>query len=89
MFIFVFLITKTKIMAKKTTHKQRVLDAMQNGRTISAWYAINTLGNTRLAATIFTLKKDGHVISKEMIDGVNKFGDNIRYGVYTLVKQAD
>lgn len=73
----------------KVTNKQRVLDAMQNGRTISPWYAINTLGNTRLAATIFTLKKDGHVISKEMVDGLNKFGDKIHYAKYTLVKQAD
>jgi hypothetical protein len=29
---------------------------MANGRTISPWYAIEHLGNTRLAATIFTLK---------------------------------
>ena len=68
----------------RTTHKERVLDAMQNGRTISPWYAINTLGNTRLSATIFDLKKDGHIISKETVVGVNKFGDTIRYAVYKL-----
>jgi len=73
----------------KTTHKQRVLDAMQNGRTISPWYAINTLGNTRLAATIHSLKKDGHEISSEIVEGVNKFGDKIRYSKYKLVKQVD
>ena len=73
----------------KVTHKQRVLDAMQNGRTISPWYAINQLGNTRLAATIFQLKKDGHKISKEIVDGTNKFGDKIHYAKYKLEKQAD
>jgi len=73
----------------KVTHKQRVLDAMQNGRTISPWYAINQLGNTRLAATIFNLKKDGHEISSEIVEGTNKFGDKIRYSIYKLEKQAD
>jgi len=73
----------------KVTHKQRVLDAMQNGRTISPWYAINSLGNTRLAATIHSLKRDGHVITSETVEGKNKFGDKIHYAVYKLVKQAD
>jgi hypothetical protein len=72
----------------KVTNKQRVLDSMQNGRTISPWYAINELGNTRLAATIHGLKKDGHEITSEMVEGVNKFGDKIHYAKYTLVKQA-
>lgn len=73
----------------KVTNKQRVLDAMQNGRTISPWYAINELGNTRLAATIHSLKADGHEISKEMVEGINKFGDKIHYAKYKLEKQAD
>ena len=68
----------------KTTHKERVLDAMQNGRTISPWYAINHLGNTRLSATIFDLKKEGYKISTETKEGTNKFGDKIRYAVYKL-----
>jgi len=70
----------------KPTHKTRVLDAMQNGRTISPWYAINTLGNTRLAATIFTLKKDGYDISSERVESKNKFGDKIHYNIYKLIK---
>jgi hypothetical protein len=51
----------------KQTQKERVLNAMANGRTISPWYAIEHLGNTRLAATIFTLKQDGHNISSETV----------------------
>jgi hypothetical protein len=68
----------------KVRHKQRVLDAMANGRTISPWYAINSLGNTRLAATIFELKKAGYKISSEKVSGKNKFGDDISYAVYKL-----
>jgi hypothetical protein len=40
---------------------------MWNGRTIGPWYAIEHLGNTRLAAAIFTLKQDGHNISSERL----------------------
>jgi hypothetical protein len=74
----------------KATHKTRVLDAMRNHSTksISPWYAFNHLGNTRLAATIFQLKKDGHVISSTIETGKNKFGDEIRYSRYTLIQEA-
>jgi len=71
----------------KITNKQRVLDAMRGYGSISPWYAINTLGNTRLAASIFDLKKDGHEISTEIVKGKNKFGDDIKYAKYTLIKE--
>ena len=66
-------------------HKKRVLDAITTHGSISPFYAINQLGNTRLSATIFNLKKEGHVISKEMVSGTNKFGDDIRYAKYIYV----
>ncbi len=69
----------------RVKHKQRALDAMANGRTLSPWYAINQLGNTRLSATIFDLKKAGHNIDSKIVEGKNKFGDDIRYSVYWLV----
>lgn len=68
----------------KVTQKERVLDAMRNYGSISPWYAINNLGNTRLAATIFNLKKDGHTISSVTETGRNKFGDDIKYSRYIL-----
>ena len=71
----------------KITRKQRVLDAMRGHGSISPWYAINNLGNTRLAASIFDLKKDGHEISTSIETGRNKFGDTIKYAKYTLVKE--
>ena len=43
--------------------------------------------NTRLAATIFNLKKEGHEIKTTMETGTNKFGDTIKYAKYTLVKE--
>lgn len=71
----------------KVTQKERVLTAMRGHGSISPWYAINHLGNTRLAATIFNLKKDGHEIKTEIMRGKNKFGDEIRYAKYILVKE--
>jgi hypothetical protein len=73
----------------KTTQKERVLTAMRNHSTksISPWYAFNQLGNTRLAATIFILKKEGHAIDSTMETGRNRFGDEIRYSRYTLIKE--
>jgi hypothetical protein len=68
----------------KVTKKERVLEAMRGHGSISPWYAINNLGNTRLASTIHSLKKDGYNISSVMETGINKFGDEIRYSRYTL-----
>jgi hypothetical protein len=76
-------------MAKKATNKTRVLDAMRNKKDkgISPWYAINQLGNTRLAATIHNLKQDGHEISSVTEHGKNRFGDDISYSRYFLIKE--
>lgn len=73
----------------KITQKQRVLEALQNPKGVSPWYAINELGNTRLAATIHSLKKDGHIIESVTEKGRNKFGDEISYSRYFLRKKAD
>lgn len=70
----------------RITQKERVLNAIVSHGSISPWYAINHLGNTRLAATIFELKKDGHNITTETVSGTNKFGDTISYAKYILVK---
>jgi hypothetical protein len=71
----------------KITKKQRVLTALENHGSISPWYAINNLGDTRLSATIFELKKDGHNITSKTETGTNKFGDKITYSRYFLEKK--
>ena len=69
-----------------TTQKERVLTALQDSRGITPWYAINELGNTRLAATIHSLKKEGYNITSVTEHGINRFGDNISYSRYFLIK---
>jgi hypothetical protein len=67
-----------------TTQKERVLTALKDPRGLTPWYAINELGNTRLAATIHTLKKEGHEITSVLEHGINRFGDRIKYCRYFL-----
>lgn len=55
-------------------------------KSISTWYAFIHLGNTRLAASIFELKKDGYEITSVIEKSKNKFGDEVRYSRYTLVE---
>jgi biotin operon repressor len=69
-----------------TTQKERVLTALQDPRGVTPWYAINELGNTRLAATIHSLKKEGYNITSVTEHGINRFGDNISYSRYFLIK---
>jgi hypothetical protein len=66
------------------TQKERVLTALKDPRGLTPWYAINELGNTRLAATIHSLKKDGYEITSVLEHGINRFGDRIKYSRYFL-----
>ena len=67
-----------------TTQKERVLTALKDPRGLTPWYAINELGNTRLAATIHILKKEGYNITSVLEHGTNRFGDRIKYSRYFL-----
>lgn len=46
----------------KPTHKTRLLDYLEEFGNITSLEAIRDLGNTRLSATIFELRKEGHEI---------------------------
>jgi hypothetical protein len=78
-------------MTTKVSKKQRVLDAMKNhkSKTITVFHAFNYLGETRLSGKIHELRKDGHIISKEMLKGTNRLGDEIWYAKYKLEKEAE
>jgi hypothetical protein len=71
----------------KVTKKQRVIEALRGKGTIQPYYAFNYLGETRLAATINQLKKEGWRINTTKENGVNKFGDKITYAKYHLVSE--
>ena len=57
----------------KQTHKTRLLDYLKNYGSITSLEAIRDLGNTRLSATIFELRKQGHNIQSEMVKVETRF----------------
>ena len=61
---------------KLTKREQRVFDYMVSFGSITSFQAFVDLGNSRLSATIFNLKKKGVVINGETIKVKNRFGDN-------------
>lgn len=69
------------------TNKDRVLDYMKQFGSITTLDAFRDLGNTRLSASIFLLKQDGHVISSKQEGAVNRFGKPVTYSRYYLVKE--
>lgn len=61
---------------KLTKSEQRVFDYMAEFGSITSLQAFNDLGNSRLSATIFNLKKKGVVINGETKTVKNRFGEN-------------
>lgn len=70
----------------KKTQCERVLSYMRCWGSINQLQALADLGIMRLASRISDLKKDGHVIDKQMREGRNRFGEKIHYAIYTLVE---
>lgn len=69
----------------KETHKTRCLKYLQDHKSITSLQAIQDLGNTRLAQTILTLKRDGHSIHTETIEVSNRWGGTAHVAKYTLL----
>ena len=60
---------------KLTKSEQRVFDYMVEYKFITSHEAFTDLGNSRLSATIFNLKKKGIVIGSSTIKVKNRFGE--------------
>lgn len=68
--------------------EQRVLRYMQDFGSITSLEAISELGDTRLAATIFELKKKGYAIASTTETNVNRYGENVHYSRYSLANET-
>lgn len=64
--------------------KPRILEYMQTHKGITSQDAFKHLGITRLSARIKELRESGYNISTIMIEGTNKYGEPVRYGLYRL-----
>lgn len=61
---------------KLSKSEQRVFDYMVEFGFITSLQAFTDLGNSRLSATIFTLKKKGVVIGGSTMKVKNRYGEN-------------
>lgn len=69
--------------------KQRVLDYMQSGYTITSLDAFRELGITRLAAVIYNLKNDGHLIGSRRKTVTNRFDEKCSISEYFYAGDAN
>ena len=61
-----------------------VLQWLEANASISSMEAIQNFGATRLSAIIFNLRKRGYNIETVMVDGRDRFGNQMRYARYYL-----
>mgnify|MGYP003109895725 FL=1 len=67
------------------THYTRLLEYLKIHKTITSLQAIRDLGNTRLSATIFELRKDGYTINSTDIPVPNRWGTKTMVAQYELI----
>ena len=71
----------------KATHKTRTLNYLKEFGSITSLEAIRDLGNTRLADTIFRLRKDGDVIESNNVKVPTRFKKDNGDTVFTNVSK--
>ena len=64
--------------------KPRIIEYMKQHNGITSQDAFTHLGITRLSARIKELRELGYDISTIMVDGTNRYGEPVRYGLYKL-----
>ena len=64
--------------------KSRIIEYMKQHNGITSQDAFRELGITRLSARIKELREFGYNISTIMVDGTNRFGEPVRFGLYKL-----
>lgn len=62
----------------------KILTAFQNGEKLSSIDAFHRFNTTRLAAYVYTLRKDGHRIISFMRNFISEDGSTQRYAVYWI-----
>lgn len=69
-----------------TGKEQRVVNYIRTHGSINTLEANQDLGDTRLSATIFNLKKKGFVISNPRITVFNRFGEETSVCCYQILQ---
>ena len=70
------------------THYTRLLEYLKIHKTITSLQAIRDLGNTRLSATIFELRRDGYSITSTDIPVPNRWGGKTMVAEYKIIPHS-
>ena len=76
------------IKIHKATHKTRLLSYLNKYSDITTIQAIQDLGNTRLAHSIWELKNDGYEIETENVKVSTRWGTTTTVAKYRLLDTA-
>ena len=68
----------------KPSQAQRVIDYIEKNGSITQLQALNDIGVMRLASRISELKKQGHLITSELVTVTNRYGEKCRVKKYSL-----
>ena len=68
------------------TQREMILRHLKMFKGITSFEAFSEYGATRLSAIIFDLRKR-YEIADEWIEKTNRFGENVRFKKYMLVKE--
>lgn len=74
-------------MVNRISLTDRVLAHLWDYGEITSWEAIKMFGATRLSAIIFNLRKRGWNIENEWEYNTNRYGDEVKYVRYKLIKE--
>lgn len=65
-----------------------IIDYCDKHGSITAKEAQDELGVARLASRIHDIRNSGLDVHKEMVTGINRFGDKTHYARYTIAKEV-
>lgn len=66
------------------TQSQRILEHLKQYGSITQRDAIDNYGIMRLGARIYDLKREGHVITREIVEGRNRYDEKTHYARYRM-----
>lgn len=76
-----------KQVKKLKGHKERLLDYLERKGKITTALAVKKLGNYRLSEYIRQLREDGYKIINVTKKGKNRYGEEVRFDEFVLVKE--
>ena len=62
---------------------------LEEGNTLTSMEAFKMFGCTRLSAKIFNLRQRGYIIDSIPREGVNRYGNDVRFVEYRLVSKPE